>query len=92
MREYAKYKEHYKLTENSVIIIEMELNRNGWDCVVWMASSIQGAMKTIVYTKHLPPDLSMRNAVKQIRLEVKEMFYAIAKSVEAQFLEASEDV
>jgi hypothetical protein len=92
MRQYAKYREHYKITEHSVIIIEMELTRNGWECVVWMASSIQGAMKTIVYTKHLSSDLSMRNAVKQIRSEVKEMFYTLAKSVEAQFLEASEDV
>ena len=92
MRQYAKYREHYKLTEHSVMIIEMEVNSVRWECVVWMASSIQGAMKTIVYTKHFPSNLSMKEVVKQIRLEVKEMFYALAKSVDKQFLEASDDI
>lgn len=92
MRQYAKYKEHYKLTQSSVLIIEMELNSKGWECIVWLASSIQGAMKTIVYTKHLQSDLSMNAAIKQMRSEVKDLFYALAQSVEAQFLEADEDV
>lgn len=92
MRDYAKYREHYKLTQSSVIIIEMEFTRKGWECVVWLGSSTQGAMKTIVYMKQLSSDLSMKAAIRQIRSEVKDMFYALAQSVEAQFLEAEEDV
>lgn len=92
MREYAKYREHYKITQSSVVLIEMEFNSKGWSCVVWLASSNQGAARTIVYMKQLSSDLSMKAAIKQIRSEVKDMFYALAQSVEAQFLEAEEDV